>query len=54
MLNEFLVGVPMQLAVSAAGVAIMIGVAALIGWFAAAQSASGGTSKGTPMGGREA
>ena len=41
-LNEFFGGILMQLAVSAAGVAIMIGVAALIEWFAAAQSASGG------------
>ncbi|MGH7872969.1 MAG: OpgC family protein [Candidatus Binatia bacterium] len=36
-LNEFFGGIAMQLAVSAAGVAAMIGVAALMEWFAAAQ-----------------
>ena len=41
-LNEFFGGVLMQLAVSAAGVAIMIAVAALMEWFAAAQAAVGG------------
>ena len=41
-LNEFFGGVPMQLAVSAAGIAIMIGVAALMEWFDAAQAASRG------------
>ena len=40
-LNEFFGGIAMQLAVSAAGVAIMIGVAALMEWFAAAQGAGG-------------
>jgi len=40
-LIEFFGGIPMQLAVSAAGVAIMIGVAALMEWFVAAQGASG-------------
>jgi hypothetical protein len=41
-LNEFFGGLPMQFAVSAIGVAIMIGVAALMEWFAAAQGSSGG------------
>jgi hypothetical protein len=41
-LNEFFGGVPMQFVVSAAGVAIMIGVAALLEWFAAAHAAGGG------------
>jgi hypothetical protein len=53
-LNEFFGGIPMQFAVSAAGVAIMIGVAALMEWFAAAQGASGGRALGTPMAGRGA
>jgi hypothetical protein len=43
----------MQLAVSAAGIAIMIGVAAFMEWFAAAQRASGGPM-GAPMAGRGA
>jgi hypothetical protein len=51
LLNEFFGGVPMQLAVSAVGVAIMIGVAALMEWFAAAQSASGGRALGAPTAG---
>jgi hypothetical protein len=41
-LNEFFGGVLMQLAVSAAGVAVMIAVAALMEWFAAAQAVVGG------------
>ncbi len=41
-LSEFFGGIPMQLAVSAAGVTIMIGVAALMEWFAAAQAVPGG------------
>src|SRR5439155_2303743 len=45
-LNEFFGGIPMQFAVSAAGVAIMIGVAALVEWFGAAQGASGGGTLG--------
>jgi hypothetical protein len=53
-LNEFFGGIPMQFAVSAAGVGIMIGVAALMEWFAGAQSASGGTALGVPMAGRGA
>ncbi|HEU4342515.1 MAG TPA: OpgC domain-containing protein [Candidatus Binatia bacterium] len=54
MLNEFFGGIPMQLAVSAAGVAIMIGVAALMEWFAAAQGASRGEGLGAPAAGRGA
>jgi hypothetical protein len=53
-LNEFFGGIPMQFAVSAAGVAIMIGVAALMEWFAAAQRASGGRALGAPMAGKGA
>jgi hypothetical protein len=52
-LNEFFGGIPMQLVVSAAGIAIMIGVAAFMEWFAAAQRASGGPV-GAPMAGRGA
>jgi hypothetical protein len=39
-LNEFFGNVPMQLLVSAAGIAVMVGVAALMEWFAGAQEAS--------------
>ena len=53
-LDEFFGGIPMQLVVSAAGVATMIGVAALMEWFAGAQRASGGTPVGAPMAGRGA
>jgi hypothetical protein len=52
-LNEFFGGIPMQLAVSAAGIAIMIGVAAFMEWYAAAQRASGGPV-GAPMADRGA
>jgi hypothetical protein len=52
-LNEFFGGILMQLAVSAAGIAIMIGVAAFMEWFDAAQRASGGPL-GAPMAGRGA
>ena len=52
-LNEFFGGIPMQLAVSAAGIAIMIGVAAFMEWYAAAQRASGGPVS-APMAGRGA
>jgi hypothetical protein len=52
-LNEFFGGIPMQLAVSATGIAIMIGVAAFMEWYAAAQRASGGPV-GAPMAGRGA
>jgi hypothetical protein len=42
----------MQLVVSAVGIAIMVGFAALLEWFAAAGVASGGTSRlGQPMAG---
>jgi hypothetical protein len=51
-LNEFFGGIPMQFAVSAAGVAIMIGVAALMEWFGAAQGSSGGRALGAPMASR--
>ena len=47
-LNEFFGGIPMQVAVSAAGVAIMISVAALMEWFAAAQGGSRGSALGAP------
>jgi len=47
-LNEYFGGIPLQFAVSSAGVAIMIGVAALIEWFGAAQGASGGSALGAP------
>jgi hypothetical protein len=50
-LNEFFGGIPMQFAVSAAGVAIMVGVAALMEWFAGAQGASGGRALGAPTAG---
>jgi hypothetical protein len=53
-LNEFFGGIPMQFAVSAAGVAIMISVAALIEWFSAAQGASGGRTLGAPTASRGA
>jgi hypothetical protein len=51
-LNEFFGGIPMQLVVSAAGVAIMISVAALMEWFAAAQGASRASALGAPTAGR--
>jgi len=41
-LSEFFGGVLMQLAVSAVGVGIMVGVAALMEWFAAARAGAGG------------
>jgi hypothetical protein len=54
LLNEFFGGIPMQFAVSAAGVAIMVGVAALMEWFGAAQGASGGSALGAPTASRGA
>ena len=48
-LNEFYGGIPMQLAVSAAGVAIMIGVAAFMEWFDAALAASRAKPVHTPV-----
>jgi hypothetical protein len=53
-LNEFFGGILMQFAVSVAGVAIMIGVAALLEWFAAAQDASGGSAFRAPTASRGA
>jgi hypothetical protein len=55
-LNEFFGGIPMQFVVSAAGIAIMIGIAALMEWFAAAQRSAGGRGQplGAPMAGKGA
>jgi hypothetical protein len=47
-LNEFFGGVAMQFAVSLAGIAIMIAVAALLEWFVAAQGTPGGGAVGAP------
>jgi hypothetical protein len=47
-LNEWFGGIVMQLAVSMAGVAIMIGVAALLEWFVAAQGTPGGRALHAP------
>jgi hypothetical protein len=44
----------MQLAISATGIAIMIGIAALMEWFAAAQRPSSERAVGAPMAGRGA
>ena len=49
-LNEFFGGILMQLAVSAAGIGIMIGVAAFMEWFDAAQHTSGGPVGATGRG----
>ncbi|HEX7229285.1 MAG TPA: OpgC domain-containing protein, partial [Candidatus Binatia bacterium] len=48
-LNEFFGGIMMQIAVSAVGIAIMISVAALMEWFAAAQQASGRPALRAPV-----
>ena len=53
-LNEFFGGIAMQFAVSVAGIAIMIAVAALLEWFGAAQDASGGSALGAPTASRGA
>jgi hypothetical protein len=53
-LNEFFGDIPMQLAVSVTGIAIMIGIAALMEWFAAAQRSSGGRALRTPIAGKGA
>jgi hypothetical protein len=53
-LNEFFGGIPMQLFVSVAGVAVMIGIAALMEWFAAAQRSSGGRGLRAPIAGKGA
>ena len=47
-LNEFFGGLAMQFVVSAAGVVIMIAVAALLEWFVAAQGTRGGGAVGAP------
>jgi len=50
-LNEFFGGIAMQLLVSAAGIAIMIGVALLMEWFARAKAAPGrGAPERAPAG----
>jgi hypothetical protein len=53
-LNEFFGGIPMQIAVSAAGIAIMIGIAALMEWFAAAQRSSDSRALRAPIAGKGA
>jgi len=53
-LNEFFGGIAMQFAVSVAGIAIMIAVAALLEWLGAAQDASGGSALGAPTASRGA
>jgi hypothetical protein len=53
-LNEFFGGIPMQFAVSAAGIAIMIGIAALMEWFAAAQRTSEARALNAPIAGKGA
>lgn len=53
-LNEFFGGIPMEVAVSVAGVVIMISVAALMEWFVAAQDASRGSAVQAPTPGRGA
>lgn len=53
-LNEFFGGIVMQFAVSAAGVAIMIAVAALLEWLGAAHDASGGSAVGASTASRGA
>ena len=53
-LNEFFGGIPMEVAVSLAGVVIMIGVAALMEWFAAAQGSSRGSVLQAPTADRGA
>jgi hypothetical protein len=47
-LNEFFGGLAMQFVVSAAGVVIMIAVAALLEWFVTAQGRPGGGAVGAP------
>lgn len=50
-LNEFFGGVLMQITVSAGGIAIMVGVAALMDWFAAAKVSSGARALRAPAAG---
>ena len=53
-LNEFFGGIAMQLLVSATGIAVMIGVASLMEWFAGAQESSRHQVRGrAPAGGGE-
>jgi len=53
-LNESFGRLPMQLAVSAAGIGIMVGVAALMDWFANARTGAGGrVAGGAPLSGGE-
>jgi hypothetical protein len=54
LLTELFGGIAMQIAVSATGVALMIGTAALMEWFAAAQRASSGSAVGAPTMGKGA
>src|SRR5688572_12708761 len=51
-LNEVFGRWPMQLVVSITGMAIMVGLAALLEWLAAARTASGGRSSGEPRTGK--
>jgi hypothetical protein len=53
-LDEFFGGILMQLTISAVGIAIMIGVAALMEWFASTQKLSGGAALEARMAGRGA
>jgi hypothetical protein len=53
-LNEFFGGILMQVAVSAAGILIMIGVGMFMEWFDAAQRRTSGGAVGTPLAGRGA
>jgi hypothetical protein len=53
-LNEFFGGIVMQLAVSVAGVGIMVAVAAFLEWLGGAQDASGGSAVGAPTASRGA
>jgi hypothetical protein len=52
-LNEFFGGLAMQFAVSLAGAAIMIAVAALLEWLVAAQGTRGGGAIGAPSASKE-
>jgi hypothetical protein len=52
-LNESFGHVPMQLVVSAAGIAILVAVAALMDWFAAARAGAGRLPQREPAAGGE-
>ena len=54
LLNEFFGGLPIQVAVSVAGIAIMIGVATLMEWFATAQDGSRNRALVGPVAGKGA